>query len=119
MTVKELYDSFGGDYNYAIQTMMSDDFIKKMLLKFVQNNTFENVIKSYENKDYRGVFDASHSLKGVCGNLSLTPLFKKASVVCEATRFSTNNDNINLDKEIEELKQCYKDIYTSLSNYLL
>ena len=40
MTVKELYESFGGNYNAAIQLLMNDEFIKRMLTKFVQSNSF-------------------------------------------------------------------------------
>lgn len=108
MTVKELYDSIGGNYNTALQTMMSDAFIMRMLNKFVDNNSYNDTIISYEKKDFRGVFTASHSLKGVSGNLSLTPLYEKASAICEATRTLPEGESVNLDSEIQELKDCYE-----------
>ena len=118
MTVKELYESFGGNYSFAIQMMMNDQFIKRMLTKFVQNNSFKDVVDSYEAKNIRGVFDASHSLKGVCGNLALTPLYEKAVVICEKTRLVHENDFIELDLEINELKEAYDLVITSLKSFL-
>ena len=105
MNVKQFYIDINGDYNKALSLMMNDILIAKLLGKFIVNNSCEQVISSYEKKDYRDVFAASHSLKGVAGNLALTPLFELASNITEATR---NSDDVNLDKEIEELKNVYQ-----------
>ena len=108
MTVKELYDSIHGDYSRALQTMMNDAFITRMLTKFVDNNSYKDVIENYNNKDFHGVFTASHSLKGVCGNLSLTPLYEKASIICEKTRNLGEGESVNIDSEIDNLKETYE-----------
>lgn len=68
------------------------------------NNSYEDIVNLYEQKDYRGLFAAAHSFKGVTGNLALTPLFELASYITEATR---NSDDVNLDKEIADLKEKY------------
>lgn len=84
--------------------MMNDMLIVKMLGKFMANNSYEDIVNLYEQKDYRGLFAAAHSFKGVTGNLALTPLFELASYITEATR---NSDDVNLDKEIADLKEKY------------
>lgn len=104
MNVKQFYTDIKGNYNSALAIMMNDVFIAKMLTKFMDNNIYEQMISAYENKDYRALFAASHSYKGVTGNLALTPLFELASTITEATR---NSDDVNLDKEIQELKEQY------------
>ena len=104
MNVKEFYDAVGGDYQKALQIMMNDAFIERMLAKFFANNAYRDIITGYENKDYQAIFSASHSLKGVAGNLSLTPLFEISSKITEATR---SLKEVNLDREIEELKRIY------------
>ena len=118
MTVKELYDSFGGDYSKAVQTMMNDAFITRMLTKFVEKNSYQDIIANYENKNYHGVFEGSHSLKGVCGNLALTPLFEKASVLCEATRNVSEGQSVEIAAEINELKESYKIVVGAIKAFL-
>ena len=105
MNVKQFYLDINGSYENALAIMMNDVLIVKMLTKFMKNNAYGLIISSYESKDYRTLFAASHTYKGVTGNLALTPLFNLASIITEATRYS---DNVNLDKEIEELKSVYK-----------
>ena len=118
MTVKELYESFNGNYQNALQTMMNDEFIKRMLSKFLVNNCFQDLVNHYENKNLRGVFEASHSLKGVAGTLSLTPIYEKAMVVCEKTRFLQEGESIDLDQEVGELKEAYNLVVTAISKFL-
>lgn len=102
MNVKQFYLEVNGNYNNALSIMMNDILISKMLTKFISSDTLDQLVSLYEQKDYRSLFAAAHSLKGVAGNLALTPLFEIASFITEATR---NEDGANLDKEIEEVKK--------------
>lgn len=118
MSVKELYESFGGDYSRAVQTMMNDAFISRMLTKFIEKNSYEEVIHSYENNDMKGIFEASHSLKGVCSNLSLTPLYEKSSVLCEKVRNLNEGELVNVDAEVNDLKICYEKVINLIKAFL-
>ena len=104
MNVKQFYLDINGSYEDAIAIMMNEMLIAKMLGKFMANNAFDEIISDYEKKDYRSLFAAAHSYKGVTGNLALTPLYELSCIITEATR---NSDNVNLDKEIAELKSVY------------
>ena len=115
MDVKQFYIDTKGDYNDALRRMMNDSLIVRMISKFMSGDSVNNLISLYENKDYRAVFSSAHTLKGVAGNLSLTPLFNIANVITEATR---NDDGVNLDKEIAELKQIYSSIEEAYHKYL-
>ena len=112
MNVKQFYIDVNGDYNKALSLMMNDILIAKLLGKFIANNSCDQLISAYESKDYREVFAASHALKGVAGNLALTPLYDLASTITEATR---NSDDVDLNKEIGELKKVYQTIKDSYS----
>ena len=105
MNIKQFYIDINGSYENALAIMINDALISRMLTKFIDNNAYEQIISAYEQKDYRALFAASHSYKGVTGNLALTPLYNLASVLTEATR---NSYDVNLDREIEELKKIYK-----------
>jgi HPt (histidine-containing phosphotransfer) domain-containing protein len=104
MNVKQFYIDINGSYENALAIMMNDALISRMLTKFMDNNAFEQIISSYEQKDYRSLFAVCHTYKGITGNLALTPLYDISCVLTEATR---NSDGVNLDKEMEELKKQY------------
>ena len=86
MNVKQFYIDTNGDYNDALRRMMNDALIVRMIAKFISRDSINGLISSYENKDFRAVFSSAQTLKGVAGNLSLTPLFEIASRITEATR---------------------------------
>ena len=115
MDVKQFYLESKGNYNDALARMMNDALIVRMISKFMNDNAVLKMVSLYENKDYRALFSTAHTLKGVAGNLSLTPLFEIASTITEATR---NEDGANLDKEIKELQETYKVIQEAYNKYL-
>ena len=107
MDIKEFYNSIGGDYQSALAIMMNDMFIERMLDKFFMNNAYSEIVSAYEKKDFQAVFAGAHSLKGVAGNLALTPLFEISSIITEATR---SLKEVDINKEIDELKNRYASI---------
>lgn len=108
MNVKEFYKSTSGNYESALAIMMNDVFIEKMLEMFFSKNVYNDIISSYESKDFESLFKAAHSFKGVTGNLALIPLFEISSIITEATR---SLEEVDIDKEIEELKNKYLFIF--------
>ena len=104
MDVKGFYSAVNGSYENALAIMMNDALIERMLAKFMANNCSQAIIDAYNQKDYQAVFANAHSLKGVVGNLALTPLFEIASIITEATR---NGATPNIDNEINTLKERY------------
>jgi HPt (histidine-containing phosphotransfer) domain-containing protein len=101
MNVKEFYSAIGGDYERALQTLMNDPFILKMLKKFASGNYYDELKKAREEEDVPHIFAITHTLKGVAGNLSLTPIYEKASSICEATR--NKKDGVDVSKEMDDL----------------
>ena len=118
MTVKELYEKIHGNYQNALSMMMMDDFIKRMLTKFVQSNPASNLFKAYEDNDYQAVFAAAHSLKGVTGNLALTSLYDKVVPIVEKTRNASPNSMIDVDKEMNDFKAEYQFVIEIINKFL-
>lgn len=115
MTVKEFYETTHGDYQAALTTMMMDDFIKRMLGKFVQTSAAPAMFEAYEKKDYPAVFAAAHSLKGVTGNLALTSLFNKIVPIVEATRNVDAGTPVDIDEAMKEYKKEYEFIIAQIN----
>lgn len=86
MNVKEFYEKIGGNYDLAKSRMLSDERIKKYLMKFSSYSSSERLKKAVEDKKYPDIFAITHNLKGMCLNLELTPLAKSSSELCEAVR---------------------------------
>ena len=115
MDVKAFYEQIGGNYSDAVATMMTDAFIERMLQKFLANNAFSALREHYAAKDFRGVFEASHSLKGVCGNLALTPLYLLASEICEMTRSLPEGQTVEIGEPMKKITEEYEKIASLLT----
>ena len=101
MNVKEFYAAIGGHYEKALQTLMNDGFITKLLKKFAEGNYYDELKNAREENDATHIFAITHTLKGVAGNLSLTAIYEKASAICEATR--NKKDGVDVSKEMDDL----------------
>ncbi len=61
-------------------------FYLKMLAKLPQNTAIAQMRKSFDTFDAVGLFEASHSLKGMYASLGLTPLHAICSEIVEISR---------------------------------
>lgn len=103
MTVRELYQEIGGDYDDFVTRIPKESLLSKFVRQYVSGDEFARMIAAYEAGDYKGVFDASHSLKGMAANLSLNKIRETISAICEATRMG---DPVNdISQLIETAKQ--------------
>ena len=57
-----------------------------------------------EAGDLDSAFQSAHALKGVLGNLSLTPMYKKSVEITELLRSRTQTDYAPLLAELFEMK---------------
>lgn len=66
----------GVDVNSALERFMgNEDLLERFLKKFPQDGNYQKFCAAMEAGDWETALTASHTLKGVCGNLSITPLF--------------------------------------------
>lgn len=107
MDIKRFYEETDSNYQSALSIMMNDMLIERMINKFMMNNSYNDIIKAYEENNIKEIFVLSHTFKGVTGNLALTKLFEIASILTEATR---NKEEADISKEIETLKTEYQKI---------
>lgn len=86
MNLKDCFDTFGGDYNSVMGRLLTEERVKKFLLMFLKDTSFNELENAMQNKDYDSAFRAAHTLKGVCSNLGIDKLGKSASEITEALR---------------------------------
>lgn len=109
MTVQELYDRIGGDYDAAKRILPMDKLIAKFVVKFLDDKSFEKLMSGWDAKDPAGVFDGAHAIKGVCANLGLMKLSAQASALAEEYRpgNARTMDDAEVERRIGELKADY------------
>ncbi len=66
----------GVDVNGFLKRLMGNEIlVKTFIKKFTEDKTFESLKLAFEEKDMKQAEMASHTLKGMCGNLSITELY--------------------------------------------
>lgn len=77
-------------------------FYLKMVNMGLADERFEKLSEILASKDYDAAFEAVHALKGVIGNLALTPLYAPIEKMTELLRSRTDTDYSPLCAEIKE-----------------
>lgn len=69
MELKEFYEAVGGALEAVKSRISKEELIRKFVVKFLADPSFELLCKAYEQGQYPEAFRGAHSLKGVCFNL--------------------------------------------------
>ena len=84
---REIFEVYGADYNSTMARFMGKE---AMYLKFLdmlfKDDNLEKLGTALEQQDYEAAFAAAHTLKGVVGNMGLTPLFNAVCAIVESIR---------------------------------
>ncbi len=105
MTIQECYAKMSGNFEDVMARLRKEDFVKKFLVKFPTDPSFNELIDNMEKEDVEVSFRAAHTLKGVCQNLGLERLFKSSNDVTEALRSKDmDTAKILLPKVVEDYK---------------
>ena len=106
MTMESLR-AFGANVDEGLERCMGmEDFYVEMIELGLADERFTDLGPLLENKDFDGAFETVHALKGVIGNLALTPLYETICEITEHLRAKEDVDYITLyDKLIEQRKQ--------------
>ena len=101
MITLEALREFGADTEKGLSMCMGNEALYLRLVGSVPGEKrFDDLADAVAKHDLDAAFDAAHALKGVLGNLSLTPMFEKASEITELLRSRTDTD---YEKLLDEL----------------
>lgn len=70
MTMKEFYDLIKGDYEDVLKRMRSEERVKKFVIMFLRDPSYQELMQAMEVSDVEAAFRAAHTLKGVYHNLA-------------------------------------------------
>lgn len=114
MTLKECYAAIGGDYENVIERLRSERLVQKFVLRFLDDNSFELLCDSMENKNYNEAFRASHTIKGICQNLSFNRLYESSYKMTEALRYGYTPE---AETFFSKLKEDYKMLVETINKF--
>ncbi len=109
MTLQELYQSIGGDYDQALRVLRMDKLIDKHIRKLAQGGVVDRLLDAGKTMDAIELFEAAHAAKGVCGNLGLARLSEMASEIAEEYR--PGHPRAMSDAEVREKLERIADQY--------
>lgn len=86
MTLQQCYAALGGDYEEVLGRLRSEGLIRKFVIKFLDDPSYDLLRSSMEAENWEEAFRGAHTIKGVCQNLSFTTLYHSSAQLCEALR---------------------------------
>lgn len=93
--------AYGADVDGTMDRLLNDEeLFESCLRSFSKDEGFAGLKCAIEEKDYKAAFEHAHALKGVAGNLGLTPLFQAISELVEALR---QDDYSNVDAQYAKI----------------
>ena len=104
MTIEKLVD-FGADVKEGLGRCMNNEGFYLTLVNMIRDEkNFGLLQEAIDAHDYDHAFEYAHSLKGVLGNLSLTPLYEPMVEITELLRAREEADYPELLKDFFEKK---------------
>lgn len=105
-----LLQTVGVDEREVLARFMGNaDLYCRILKKFLEDQSYQELKISWEDKDYDMAFRAAHTLKGVSANLGLGQIRELSSVITEQLRPGHTRDDLLLQSKMAELSQQYEE----------
>ena len=104
LTIEQL-EEFGVNTKEGLNRCMNKEaFYFKMLKMGLANDSFEKLEKALAAGNLEEAFESAHALKGVLGNLALTPIYTPLAEITELLRSKKDADYVEMYKPILELR---------------
>ncbi|WP_024864982.1 Hpt domain-containing protein [Butyrivibrio sp. FCS014] len=95
--------SYGADVDDGLQRCMGmEDFYLEMIELGLADDRFENLGQVLKDNNMDEAFEMAHALKGVIGNLALTPLY---DTLCEVTEHLRKKDAMDYTQAYAKLME--------------
>lgn len=86
MKMEECYALFGGNYADVKSRLMKDELIKKFVIKFLSDPSYEQLEEAINQQNHKNAFLAVHTLKGLSKNFSFDRLSSATEQLTETLR---------------------------------
>ena len=119
MTLQELYQRIGGDYDQALRVLRVEKLLDKHIRKFTKGGVVEKLIEAGHDMDPVQLFETAHAVKGVCSNLGLTKLADRASEIAEEYRPGNTREmtDIEVKEKLHRIEELYRQAAEGIRKY--
>ena len=115
MTLKELYESVGGDYEDISSRFGNDEMIEMFVDMFAKEPSFGLLKEAMGRDDMADAFTQAHTLKGVSANIAFTRLKDLASELTELLR--NGKDTEGAKALFPQVQACYEETIQAINTY--
>ncbi len=103
----EQYQLAGCDVKGVMDRFMDDEeLLQECLAQFVVENDFAGLEDAILKGDCKTAFEYAHALKGILGNLGITPVYRPVCALVESLRASETEA---LSAQLCEVMNAYED----------
>lgn len=117
MLLSECYALFGGDYDEVLQRISREDIIKKFVLKFLTEPSYDNLCSELKAENAEEAFRVAHSLKGVSQNLGFPRLIESAGEMTEYLRGRESIDKEQCRVLMERVQRDYNEVIEAIRKF--
>lgn len=95
---------FGADTKDGLNRCMNNEEVYLRLVNSALDNTyFDNLSAAVESGDREAAFEAVHVIKGIMGNLGITPIYEVAAEMTELLRAGRDMDySVHLNEILQK-----------------
>ena len=102
MTIKECYEQLGQNYEEVLDRLGSEVILKKFVIKFLDDPSFQMLEDGLKEKNADQAFRAAHTIKGICLNLGFDNLYPSSKDLTELLRDGSMDGYEDLFAEVEK-----------------
>ena len=101
----ENLQSYGVNTKEGLSRCMNmEKFYFRMLGMGLKNDSFDKLEKLLAEGNLEEAFEQAHAIKGVVGNLAITPIYDKIADITESLRAKKDLDYVSLYKPVKDLR---------------
>lgn len=113
MTLSELYETVGGNYQNVLERLGDIETIKIFTLRFLDDPSYKVFLQYLQENDLKHAFYAAHTLKGISLNLGFDRLGSCAEILCKSLRKGIPpSENI-----LQQLKSEFNCVITAINDF--
>lgn len=117
MTMEECYQQLGGNAAEVLERLISPAFIQKIIGKFPEDSSFQNLCKGIQDGQRENAFLAAHTLKGVCQNLGFGKLLVSVEKITELLRGEAEKIPASALPLLDEVRRDYEETVAVIRLY--
>ncbi|MDO4542086.1 MAG: Hpt domain-containing protein [Bacillota bacterium] len=110
---KKFFTEYGIDYETTMERFLNNkDTYLRLLKMFFADDNLAKLSQALAAGNLDAAFEAAHTLKGVCGNLGLSPMYDKICDIVEPLRRKEDRNYIEqflgIEAEFKKLEELCK-----------